>query len=610
MTHKGGLEAQATDELLVRRLHQLGLIVVCTLPAYVVFDYLSEQRYFWTLQAVKLLTVVFLVMALYPLRHDANRTWARPIALLLTALTGLASGLSGFLSGDYMAHSLLCVIIPLLMATFFPWGARMQVIAVAILAVSGIVAVYACTGSLDVLLRYPSLFAVAVWGASIYIAHTLEVERAKLAEQNNERERAEARVEEAAHIAAALARVGEQLVGTADRSVILHRLCELTTEVLECDHSWTMLRNEAGDGFVACAFFGLPSELEDALRVIAVPESRMSSLLEGVGSEAPLRRGPPGGEQGQLVREYGVESLLCIPLRWGEEVVGFQVAALRRPGVFTAVHERILEGITHLASLALHGARLFEELHQANRVKSDFVANMSHELRTPLNVIIGYHALLLDGTFGVLDAEPTDTLKRAQRNAHELLDLVSATLDLSGLDARRITLEAREVDTPALVNELLREMHHTMENDTIRLEWSVAQEIPRLTTDPCEAAHGAQEPAEQRPQVHRSGHGPPECGNARRRRRVCRPRHRFGDCSRASRAGLRGLSSARINAPARRRRPRSVHRSSARRPVARHDRARERGRQRVYLSCLVAGNPARGRNRRLIDFRWRRGRDL
>jgi signal transduction histidine kinase len=42
---------------------------------------------------------------------------------------------------------------------------------------------------------------------------------------------------------------------------------------------------------------------------------------------------------------------------------------------------------------------------------------MSHELRTPLNIILAYHSLLLDRTFGALSAEQHDATVRADRNA-------------------------------------------------------------------------------------------------------------------------------------------------------------------------------------------------
>src|SRR5690606_29385455 len=87
--------------------------------------------------------------------------------------------------------------------------------------------------------------------------------------------------------------------------------------------------------------------------------------------------------------------------------------------------------------LALHNAALVGELEQANRLKSDFVATMSHELRTPLNIILGYNDLVLAGEFGPLTPEQGEALRRVDSSARTLLELISATLDMSRLESGR-----------------------------------------------------------------------------------------------------------------------------------------------------------------------------
>jgi len=133
--------------------------------------------------------------------------------------------------------------------------------------------------------------------------------------------------------------------------------------------------------------------------------------------------------------------------------------------------------------MALQNARLVEELELANQFKSHFVATMSHELRTPLNVIIGYHDLLLEGTFGSLSEEQSYILRRAHRSARELLDLINATLDLSRYEAKRIPLEIRDVSVGELVDEVMRETWELPDKPALSVEWDVAEDIPPLRTD-------------------------------------------------------------------------------------------------------------------------------
>ena len=176
--------------------------------------------------------------------------------------------------------------------------------------------------------------------------------------------------------------------------------------------------------------------------------------------------------------------VLCVALRRGDKLIGVQSAEHRgRRQAFTPQQMRIARGIAHLASLALETARLVEELEAANRLKSEFVATMSHELRSPLNIIIGYHELLLDGGFGPLAEAQRDPLRRADRSARELLDLINATLDLSRLEAKRIALDLGDVAVADLVDEVGRELADAARAPARRGPLARAPNLPPLRTD-------------------------------------------------------------------------------------------------------------------------------
>jgi two-component system sensor histidine kinase RpfC len=102
-----------------------------------------------------------------------------------------------------------------------------------------------------------------------------------------------------------------------------------------------------------------------------------------------------------------------------------------------------------LASLVLERARRARsEAEEANKAKSRFVANISHEIRTPLNAIIGFSDLL---TSSRLSAEQTQWMRTISSSATVLLSLVNNVLDLSRIEAGKVTLESREFR----LNELL-----------------------------------------------------------------------------------------------------------------------------------------------------------
>ena len=120
----------------------------------------------------------------------------------------------------------------------------------------------------------------------------------------------------------------------------------------------------------------------------------------------------------------------------------------------------------------------------SDRVKSEFIATLSHELRTPLSVILGYVELLLDEGFGSLPAQQRDVLDRVQKNSSQLLELISELLDLSRIEAGRLSVEFSQVGVSDLLKTVEEETLGWQNRTTLRFVWQIDENLPLVCTDP------------------------------------------------------------------------------------------------------------------------------
>ena len=94
-----------------------------------------------------------------------------------------------------------------------------------------------------------------------------------------------------------------------------------------------------------------------------------------------------------------------------------------------------------------------ESAEAANRAKSEFLANMSHEIRTPMTAILGFADLLTMP--GLSGRDQHQYLDAIQRNGQALLDLINDILDLSRIEADRLTLEPTDCSVRQIVEDVL-----------------------------------------------------------------------------------------------------------------------------------------------------------
>ncbi|MGE5394795.1 MAG: response regulator [Candidatus Saccharibacteria bacterium] len=124
------------------------------------------------------------------------------------------------------------------------------------------------------------------------------------------------------------------------------------------------------------------------------------------------------------------------------------------------------------------------QLQLSSQYKSEFLANMSHELRTPLNSLLILSNILSNNKSGNLTEDQVRSASIIHKSGSDLLVLINEILDLSKIEAGKMTIEMAEVRTLDIQEEILMNFTATAEDKKLRFEVEVSHQFPeKIITD-------------------------------------------------------------------------------------------------------------------------------
>jgi signal transduction histidine kinase len=182
------------------------------------------------------------------------------------------------------------------------------------------------------------------------------------------------------------------------------------------------------------------------------------------------------------MKKTDFRALLAVPLLRKDRHVGGLVIRRKVAGKFTEPVVNLLQTFAAQSVIAIHNARLFHEIEDkgrelqlANKHKSEFLANMSHELRTPLNAILGYTELIIDNIYGDVPEKIQEVLERVEKNGRHLLNLINDVLDLSKIEAGRLSLSLDDYSMQDIIQTVFTSVKPLAVEKNLELKMEVSE---------------------------------------------------------------------------------------------------------------------------------------
>ena len=146
--------------------------------------------------------------------------------------------------------------------------------------------------------------------------------------------------------------------------------------------------------------------------------------------------------------------------------------------------KEVIEKNRELENIGMNLEQKARELEITSRYKSEFLANMSHELRTPLNSLLILAQHLASNKKNNLDKDQVESATIIEKSGHELLNLINEILDLSKIEAGRMSIHIEEVRLSEIISNITANYKPLADDKGLDLITNISKDLPEtIKTD-------------------------------------------------------------------------------------------------------------------------------
>lgn len=189
-----------------------------------------------------------------------------------------------------------------------------------------------------------------------------------------------------------------------------------------------------------------------------------------------------GSVASEAERAYGAKSFIFVPLKARDRTFGVLTFMIAESGRrYGAKDLAVTEDVAHRAAMAIDNAQLYLSAREATRARDHVLALVSHDLKSPLAAIIMAAETMLASAQE--QGEAPRTLQHIVRAAHRLDRLVADLVDVSSMDAGRLSLYRSANDLPDLIAEAVQSLAEQALQHQVDLHAEVARAPLRVICD-------------------------------------------------------------------------------------------------------------------------------